>query len=309
MTERLDCVVIGGGPAGLTAAIYLARFLRKVAIFDKGESRASLIPRSHNHPGFPDGIGGPELLTRMRRQLEKLGIAPVAAEVKDLTVLPDAVFQVAADRILLADHVILATGTRDRLPDIASPLRQIRAGLIRQCPVCDAYELRDESVAVIGSGDDAAGEALFLRQYTRRVSLLTLGRTPAFSGEVSAKLSSAGVEIIRSSVADWQFDPDSVTIKLGSGTSHRFRALYSGLGSDPQSSLAARAGVRLAGRGCIPTDPHQESSVNNLFAIGDVVTGLNQIGVAMAQGEVAATRIHNLLRAREGRCVVDPELD
>ena len=78
---RYDCCILGGGPAGLTATIFLARFRRRAIVLDEGSSRARLIPRSHNHPAFPDGIGGPVLLGRMREQLEAFGHPPVEARV------------------------------------------------------------------------------------------------------------------------------------------------------------------------------------------------------------------------------------
>lgn len=307
-----DCVVIGGGPAGMSAAIYLARFRRRVALIDKGHSRAALIPRSHNHPGYPDGIRGGDLLDRMRQQMQQFGVTAVQGQATDAERRPDGLFAVrVAGQTLLADHLILATGVRDRLPPVDDPLRHIREGLIRQCPVCDAYELTDKPVAVIGAGASAAGEALFLCHYTAEVSILTLGESPDLSEDILAKLQRAGVRMVRDPVRSWNFGGDQangdrgVSVCLASGQRLDFAAVYSGLGNDPRNDLADRLGVTLADDGRIGTGGHQETSVSKVFAAGDVVTGLNQIAVAMAQGEIAATHVHNLLRLREGRCVAD----
>ena len=173
--EDFDCAIIGGGPAGLTAAIYLARFRRRTVLIDAGQSRASLIPRSHNHPGYPDGIRGNDLLARMRDQLQNFGAVTIAEKATGIVPMPDERFRIAAGRDVTASHVILATGIRDRLPPIEGALDHVREGLIRQCPVCDAYELTGHPVAVIGTAACAAGEALFLRHYTPHVTMLTLG--------------------------------------------------------------------------------------------------------------------------------------
>lgn len=288
----------------MTAAIYLARFRRRTVVVDAGQSRASLIPRSHNHPGYPDGIHGNDLLDRMRQQMEKFGVPVLQARATDIAPLPGGGFRIAAGQDLAADHVILATGSRDRLPPIDGALDRIRQGLLRQCPICDAYELAGQPVAVIGTGDCAAGEALFLRHYTPDITLLTLGGRLAVPPEVAAKLDKAGVRVVTDRAAAWDFAEASVGVTLG-GRLARFRAVYTGLGIDPQNSLAHRLGVDLAPDGRITTDAHQETSVKKVFAAGDVVTGLNQIAVAMAQAEIAATRVHNLLRLQEERCVAD----
>ena len=303
-TGTFDCAVVGGGPAGMTAAIYLARFRRRVVLIDGGESRASLIPRSHNHPGYPDGIHGDDLLDRMRQQMDRFGVSVLRGKATDIGRLPNGGFAIAAGQALAADHVILATGSRDRLPPLDGALDHVRRGLLRQCPICDAYELTGQPVAVIGAGDCAAGEALFLRHYTPDIALLTLGDELTVAAPVREKLEKAGVRIVTDPAADWEFGEGGVGVTLGGGPV-RFRAVYSGLGIDPQNSLARRLGLDLAEDGRITADAHQETSVPRVFAAGDVVTGLNQIAVAMAQAEIAATRVHNLLRVREDRCLAD----
>ena len=303
-TARLDCAIVGGGPAGMTAAIYLARFRRRVALIDSGQSRASLIPRSHNHPGYPGGIHGDDLLDWMRQQMDRFGVTVLNGKATDIAPLPEGGFRITAGQALAADHVLLATGSRDRLPPLRDALDHIRQGLLRQCPICDAYELAGQPVAVIGAGDCAAGEALFLRHYTPDITLLTLDDDLTVAPQVREKLDKAGVRIVTGKAAGWDFGEGGVGVTLG-GRPARFRAVYSGLGIDPQNSLARRLGLDLAEDGRITTDAHQASSVPGVFAAGDVVTGLNQIAVAMAQGEIAATRVHNLLRLQEDRCLTD----
>ncbi|MGP3696845.1 NAD(P)/FAD-dependent oxidoreductase [Rhodobacter sp. NSM] len=295
-----DCIVVGAGPAGLTAAIFLARFRRSVVLLDGGESRASLIPRSHNHPAFPEGIRGPELLSRMRSQLGRLGIEPAPLAAGTAHRLPEGLWQIDTTQgPLTARHVILATGVRDRLPDLPDARTHVREGLIRQCPVCDAFEVTDRRIAVLGSEDCAVSEALFLRGYTADITLMTLGQELPETWR--QKLAAAGVEVDDRTVRHIEARPESgVTVHLPDGTSRRFDAAYAGLGNEPQTDLARSMGLPLLPDGRIGTDTHQRTALPGVWAAGDVVTGLNQIAVAMAQAEIAATDIHNRLRCREG---------
>ncbi|WP_159082432.1 NAD(P)/FAD-dependent oxidoreductase [Paragemmobacter aquarius] len=123
---EVDVVVVGAGPAGLTAAIYLARFRRRVLVVDAGESRARLIPRSHNHPAFPDGIRGVELLDRMHAQFAAYGRKPLRSVVGRVVPL-GGTFRVETDRgVVEAQAVILAGGVRDRLAPVQGPRRWCR---------------------------------------------------------------------------------------------------------------------------------------------------------------------------------------
>ena len=148
-----DCCIIGGGPAGLTAAIFLARFRRRAVVFDDRSSRAALIPRSHNHPAFPDGIGGPTLLQRMREQLAALGEATVETRVTSIARETDGGFTVTAGELRWhARFLLFATGVEDVLPEIAGALERVREGVLRCCPICDAFEVIGRDLAVVGPG-------------------------------------------------------------------------------------------------------------------------------------------------------------
>jgi len=304
----VDCCIVGGGPAGLTAAIFLARFRRSLVLLDGGESRASWIPRSHNHPAFPGGINGEDLLERMRRQLAGFGQAPRPARAESARAT-GAGFTVETDAgPVHARSLILATGVRDILPPLPDAIAHVREGVIRQCPICDAYEIIDRRIAVIGTGRCAAGEALFLRSYTRDVTLVTLGAPPDLSKGDAARLDAAGITVltapVRALAADAQ---DGVRVTLEDGQALRFDAAYAGLGVTPRTAIAAGLGVELTGDGRIVTDAQQQTSRPGVFAAGDAVTGLNQIAVAMAQAEVAATAIHNARRAEEGLTLMQDE--
>lgn len=176
-TATCDCVIVGAGPAGLTAAVYLARFHRRVFVFDGGRSRARWIPESHNCPGFPGGISGEVLLTRLCAQLAAYD-APVARTCVKTVRRSGDNFEVAGSdgSLARARTVLLATGIVDRLPDVDWAEQAIAVGALRLCPVCDGYEATDRRIAVYGPGLSALDHAVFLRTFFKRRCVDLLGR-------------------------------------------------------------------------------------------------------------------------------------
>ena len=298
MDADLDALVIGGGPAGLTAAIYLGRFRRRLLVVDGGESRLDLIPVTHNHPGFPGGVEGRALLSRMKTQAERYGAVMLAETVATLRRDGEVFVADAGGRTLRARYVILATGVEDRAatPDFGAAIRK---ALIRICPICDGYEVIDQDIAVIGSGAHGAREALFLRHYGRRVTLLNAGPRDDIDDDILRELAAAGIQVIDAEARAVFRDLDQqVTLVLSDGRRLGFGAVYSALGTTPRTQLAASLDIRTNEMGCIVVDDHQRTSVDGLYAAGDLVRGLNQISIAEAEAAIAATDIHNRLRAR-----------
>jgi len=296
MPEILDCAVIGGGPAGLTAAIYLARFRRKVMVFDTGQSRAEWIPRSHNLPGFTDGVHGPDLLERMRVQARRYGAGLRRGRVTALAMTGGGFSLEAEGETAEAKTVLLATGVVENEPALPNVAEAVRAGLIRVCPICDGYESGGRSVAVIGNSAHAAREALFLRTYTERLTVLLVGTDCSLPEDIGAQLDKAGVEVVRAPIHSVRLNEDGQgAVCMAGEREHRFDVIYSAFGTTPQAQLAASVGARLDEDGRLLTGDHQQTSVEGLYAAGDLVRGLNQISVATGEAAIAATAIHNRL--------------
>ena len=133
-----DVIIIGGGPAGLTAAIYLARYRRRVIVIDRGGSRAALIPTSHNHAGYPQGIHGEDLLAAMRAQAQQFGAELRSGEVTKIAAAGAEWRLSGEDLELTARTVLFATGVVNRYPDIPRDMHDaaLAAGKLRYCPVC-----------------------------------------------------------------------------------------------------------------------------------------------------------------------------
>ncbi|HYE37156.1 NAD(P)/FAD-dependent oxidoreductase [Methylocaldum sp.] len=293
---RLDCLIVGAGPAGLTAAIYLARFRRKIKAVDAGASRASLIPVSHNYPGFPDGISGSDLLARCRAQALRYGASIVPGVVTRIEKVDDGFIATRGDDRLIARTVLLATGVLDIEPVLPNLKDAIRCGYIRHCPICDGYEVIDKKVAVIGSGKGGLSEALFLRCYTADLTLLTLGKDMALTDDDRETLRQARIRVIEEPIDEVYFEQGKIgAIRMESGQTHYFDALYSALGAAIRSDLAIQIGAQCDPEGHLIVDDHLRTSVPGLYAAGDVVSALNQISVATGHAAIASTTIHNSL--------------
>lgn len=295
----LDCLIVGAGPAGLTGALYLARFGRRYAIVDAGQSRAGWIPMSHNIPTFPAGISGDAILDRQRDHLARHGHGVVGGTVASLAREGDGfVAEVAgagdAPHRLRARRVLLATGAADAEPDLPDLPDAIRRGLVRYCPICDGFEVRDRRIAVFGDGRHGLAEAIFLaRTYSGDVTLLLPGETDLDEDE-ARRAEAEGLQVVRGPVVDLTLIEGRIAaLRTTDGVQHRFDTLYSALGLRPRSDLARSLGANCDGTGAIVIDAHQRTSVPGLYAAGGTVRGLDQVVVAQGHAAVAATAIHN----------------
>lgn len=293
---------MGAGPAGLTAAIYLARFRRKIALYDSGGSRASYIPRTRNYPGFPDGISGNELLDRLRAQAKRYGAQVSSGQVASLRgELGSFVASVAGETRVEARTVLLATGVVDNQPEMRDLREAIAAGAIRLCPICDGHEVIDRKVALYGPVTDAVGHAIFMRTFTADVTLLAPPGSGPANAEEARRLASAGIRLLESAVQEMVFTPDrKAAARLADGSEHVFETIYPVLGCKIRGELATLLGARCTDTGDIVVDRHNQTSIPGLYAAGDVVAALNQLTVAVGHAALAATAIHNSLGAVAG---------
>jgi thioredoxin reductase (NADPH) len=299
MDEPLDCLIVGGGPAGLTAAIYLARFHLRILIIDDGKGRAASIPCTRNLGGFPDGISGKDVLARMREQAQLYGAKFDEGYVSRLDRTETGLRATWGEGSIGAKTVLLATGTANRRPPMDEELHDdaLARGLIRYCPICDGYEVTDKKVGVIGSGHNGVAEAMFLRSYTRDVTLIAPDKAIQMSAEDAKKLKMAGIECVDGPAQAVAISKECIVVETAEGT-YTFDSVYPALGSDPHVLLAEAVGAALGEKGCITVDRHQRTNIPGVYAAGDVVIGLDQISHAMGEGGVAATTIRNDLAAR-----------
>jgi len=295
MTESpIDCVIVGGGPAGLVAALYLARYRRRVRVVDAGESRAAWIPFSRNTPGFPDGVNGRQLLQLMKAHAGMHGAEIEEGTVRDIRKERTFVIDLTDGATLAARTVLLATGVEDVIPPDWNITDAVANMVVRLCPVCDAFEATGLRVAVVGTGARGVEKARFLARYADHVTLYAQSPIP---DDDQDRLTDNGIELIDAGGIEVQFAISKAIIEVN-GRSTAFDVVYPAFGSKIRSELARGAGANCTEDHCIIVDKHQETSVSGLFAAGDVVEALDQISVASGHATIAAAKINTLLSAR-----------
>ncbi|GAB3454639.1 NAD(P)/FAD-dependent oxidoreductase [Massilia terrae] len=296
-----DTLIIGGGPGGLTAAIYLRRFTRNVALVDKGRSRLRLIPVSHNYPGFPLGVNGESLIENLERQLGQYGGSVMRGEIKRLQI-EDGHFaaeyhdEEGGVHELRALTVLLATGIADAGLPIENWEEAVACGAVRLCPVCDGYDVMDKQIAVATAARNPVGHALFMRTFSADVTLFERAEQCSLDGEQRRRLEAAGVRYVESQLRGVTLTADmKPRMHTQDGADYEADVFYPMLGETARSELAVALGAETTECAELVVDKHQRTTVPGVYAVGDVTHSLNQIAVAAGQAAVAATRIHNVL--------------
>jgi thioredoxin reductase (NADPH) len=295
-----DVVVVGGGPAGLTAALYATRLGQDTAVIDRGGGRAAMMKDTHNVIGVTEEVSGVEFLQTAVEQVESYGgdvHREFVAEVERVDDGQDPHFSLETEsESYEARRVVLATGFSDAKPE--PPLPPTGRGL-HWCLHCDAYMFVDEPVFVMGTGDSAAYVAMIMLNFAERVDLLTRGAEPEWSEETGEMLENHPVEVVHDDIESVTRDENGwlESFTFTDGTVREYRGGFPMYGSNYNTDLAEGLGCDLTGDGTIDVDDHGRTSVDGVYAVGDVTPGHNQIPVAMGQGAKAGIDIHMDLRA------------
>ncbi|MCU1592915.1 MAG: thioredoxin reductase [Frankiales bacterium] len=283
-------MVVGGGPAGLSAALHLARYGRSVVLFDVKGGRSGFRQVNRNYLGFPEGIAITDLVALGRTQLEPYREVEVVDQQVDDVSRDHGGFRAEG---WTASAVVLATGVSDNYPHFEGWEHCVGVSVF-WCIACDGWESRDKEVVVAGNDDHAALEALQLRHFTKAVTLLTNSETDSFSRELLDRLERHSVPIVHDTIDTAQIDDGQLrALLLGSGSRLPLEALYSAQGISPQSHLAQGLGVSCGDGGYITVDAEQRTSAAGVVAAGDV-TSLHSHAVTTAvyEGSQAAASVH-----------------
>ena len=291
-----DVAVVGGGPAGLTAALYTTRLGHDTVMVNRGGGRAAMMQETHNVIGITEDVSGAEFLQTAQQQVQDYGATYRRGFVSDID-RADSGFYLTVDGEddLLVEQVVLATGFSDARPD--PPLPPTGRGL-HYCLHCDAYMFVDESVYVMGHGDSAAYVAMIMLNFTDEVDLLTRGDEPTWSDETDRMLRAHPIDVIHEEITGMNRGPDGwlESFEFEDGTTRAYRGGFPMYGSEYNNALAADLGCDLNDDGTVVVDDHGRTSVDGVYAVGDLVQGHNQIPVAMGQGAKAGIAIHMDLR-------------
>lgn len=321
MTGRLsyEVAVVGGGPAGMTAGIYTTRLGHRTAVFEAKGGRHASVDHVHNLFGVSEDVTGSELANHAVDQFLEYGGTYFPDEVTAIRVVEDgrgvedsAVdshgetddvgFVIEADRATVeADRVVLATGFTDVDPDVPSLLRFTGRGL-HYCLHCDAYSLGDGSVYVLGHDESAASVAMLMLNYTDDVDLLLDGREPVWDDDTDRQLEAHPIRRIDEEVADAFARDESVAdprlggLTFADGTDRGYLGGFAIYGKEYAAELAMQLGCRQTDDGAIEVDETGETSVDGVYAVGDVTHGQNQTTIALGDGARAGIAIGKDLR-------------
>lgn len=289
-----DALVIGGGPAGLSAAISLARACRSVAVLDRGApGRSDWGQVNQNYLGFPDGISIVDLCERGRRQAERFGARFFDAGVTDLQRTDRGFIAHASDSSFEGRAAILATGVTDRW--VTFPGYEAYIGRsMHWCIVCDGFEMQGQQVVVVGADDHAAELAVQLLGFTSQVCLLTNTERDAMSDRSLDLLRQHRIQLKRGHIVGaTQRSPGYLASLIIAGDDEvAVDHLFSAQGAEPNSRLAERLGAELSSAGYIRVDTEARTSVPGLFAAGDVTRLFShQVLTAAHEGSTAAAAL------------------
>jgi len=293
--REYEVAVVGGGPAGLTAALYTTRLAHDTVVVDRGGGRAAMMLDTHNVIGVTEEVSGNEFLETARRQVCHYGADYERDYVESVERREDGRFRLRTDSTeFVADAVVLATGFTDVRPD--PPLPRTGRGL-HWCLHCDAYMFVDRPVFVMGTGESAANVAMIMLNFTDEVDLLTRGDDPEWSDETDRQLRAHPVDVVEEEIAGVENDDGwLVGLEFEDGTFREYHGGFPMYGADYNADLADQLGCARTDDGAVAVNDHGETSVDGVYAVGDLTPGHKQIPVAMGEGAKAGIAIHYALR-------------
>jgi len=293
-----DALVVGGGPAGLSAATWLARHRRRVGLVDAGERRNRWVDLTHGYLGS-DPVDPAALIERATAALRAYPTAErIAARATAAEARPDGTFTVAVDggEVYAARRLVLATGVEDSFPDVEGFFEHYGADVFH-CPTCDGYEARDRRVVAFGWSEHVAGFALDLLNWAAEVTVVTDGTGFEGDAERRAALARHGIEVLEDDAIALVGRRGALeSVRLEGGRDVPCQLAFFSIGHRPRNELAVFLGCALTAEGCIVVDGNQETTVAGVYAAGDVIPGLQLVQVAAAQGTVAGVQCALSLR-------------
>jgi len=294
--ESYEVAVVGGGPAGLSAALYTTRLGHDTVIVDRGGGRAAMMLDTHNVIGVTEDVSGNEFLGTATEQVNEYGGDVVRDFVTEINREPDGRFRLQGnDTEILADRVVLGVGFSDERPE--PPLPRTGMGL-HYCLHCDAYMFIDESVYVMGTDEAAAHVAMIMLNFTDEVDILARGDEIQWSDETQQLVEAHPVDVIHEDITGMNKADDGwlESFEFEDGTVRDYRGGFAMYGSNYNTELAEALGCDLNDDGTIVVDDHGRTSVDGIHAVGDITPGHNQVPVAMGKGAKAGLAIHKELR-------------
>lgn len=291
-----DIAIVGGGPAGLSAATAVGRMNRRAICFEAGTPRSAHAPCYYNYLGFPEGISGEELLRLGREQANRWGAMIVNEEVTAVEIAGDAppgFVLVTTDATFRALGVVFATGVKDRQLGCGNLYGETDRG-VHYCVVCDGREVRGQRVAIVGAGEHAIETIGALRDFTSDLHLLLDGEAEP-AGSDRRRLAGWGVGIHPAPLGGYRCGPDGVRFASADDLA-AFPHVFIATGVIPRTDAAEALGCELDDERYIVTDERQATTIPFVYSAGDCDGGRKQVTQAIAEGEMAAIELASALR-------------
>ena len=290
-----DCIIIGGGPGGLTCAIFLGRYRRRVLVVDNGRPRNYAARAIHGFIG-QHNIPPAELLRRGREEARSAGVEICETTAQNVEKIGDVFEVMTTAGKMHGRRVVLAYGVRDKLPDVPG-VEQYYGGSIFHCPDCDGWEVTDKRVGVIGWGRKAVGLSLKMLQWSNQLTILTDGHPRNWRKEDTSKLLSFGIGVKDEKIVSFDGDPPELRAAvLSTGERVAVDALFFTIGVERSCLLAETLGCRVKTRTAnIVVDDYKQTSVEGVYAVGDLVPGSQLAITSAADGAIAAIAINRSL--------------
>ncbi len=302
MAEICDVVIVGGGAAGLSAAILLGRCRRHVILFDTGAPRNQASRAVHGLLGH-EGRAPSELLAIARIELARYETVTLRSDLVTAIARSGSSFSVTCESgsTFSARKILLTTGLIDEVPYLEG-IERLYGRSVHHCPYCDGFEHRDQPLAIYGSGDKGAGLALMMKQWSSDVLLFTDAQA-AVSADMAERLDQQSIEICSEQIARLEGTDDGALkgIHLKSGRVIERSAMFFSTDSRQGSDLSEKLGCRRDDKGGIVTDPvTEESSIPGVYVAGDASRDLLLVAVAIAEGAKAGVAINRALLREDG---------
>jgi len=306
MAQKIyDIIIVGAGPAGLTAGIYTARIGLKTLVLEGNllGGRAIDAPMVENFPGFPDGITGAELTQKMADQSKKFG-----AEIK----FPEEVINIDLSgktklvntnkEVYSARALIISTGTQRKKLQVPGETEFLGRG-VSYCPICDGAFFKGLAVTVIGSGDEAANDALFMTKIARKVTMISSSEEMEMSKTLRERLEEKkNFEVMLNSRVEAIEGETSVkAIRIVDMKTNKQQKIptdgvFISLGRMPMTQMVQKAGIEVDQKGCIKVDRQQRTNVEGIYAAGDCTCGGMQMVAAAGEGATAAVKASTYIK-------------
>lgn len=293
-----DVLIIGGGPAGLNAAMILGRSRRKIAVFDSGEPRNRWAQNMNGFLGC-DGMNPRDFIKQGRKELEKYDVEMIDLEVEAATYSKgEFILTDIKGKVYRSKKLLLATGLKDILPEI-DDLETYYGISIHHCPYCDGWENRDKAIAVYGKGRDGIGQALAMKNWSDNITLYTDG-TDELTHEDTELLKRNKVNYVTGKIEKLEGQDGQLEyIVTNDGKKHPQDSMFFSTGTEQKSELGKNLGCEFTSEGVIKTHRLQKSNIPGLYVAGDAARDVQMVIVAAAEGAKAAIAINMELQQED----------